>query len=46
MSRSKSLIGPALRTRSMSTQRGEVALAAAALNKMIRVANPISVCVA
>jgi hypothetical protein len=43
MGRYKSLIGPALRARSLPTQRGEVAVAVAALNKMIRAAKPISV---
>ena len=46
MGRYKSLIGPALRARSMPTQRAEVVVAVAALNKMIQVAKPISVHVA
>jgi len=43
MGRCKSLIGSALRARSLPTQRGEVAVAVAVLNKMIQVAKPISV---
>ena len=46
MGRYKSLIGPALRARSMPIRRGEVVVAAAALNKMIQVAKPFSVRVA
>ena len=44
--RYKSLIGPALRARSLPSQRGEVAVTVAVLNKMIYVAKPISVRVA
>lgn len=46
MFRYKHLIGPKLRTRSLPTQRGEVAVAIAVLNKMIRTAKPFSVRVA
>ena len=44
--RYKHLIGPRLRARTRAGQRGEVALAVAALNRMIRVAKPVSVHVA
>ena len=44
--RYKHLIGPRLRARSLPGQRGEVALAVQALNRMIRIAKPISVRVA
>ena len=40
--RYKSLIGPRLRARTFSTQQGEAAIAVEALNRMIRVAKPIS----
>ncbi len=40
------LIGPKLPARSLPAQRGEVAIAVAALNKMIRTAKPVSVRVA
>ncbi len=39
----KHLIGPKLRARSLPAQRGEVAIAIAALNTMIRTAKPVSV---
>ena len=41
--RYKQLIGPKLRARSLPGQRGEVAIAVAVLNTMIRAAKPISV---
>jgi hypothetical protein len=41
--RYKHLIGPKLRARSLRSQQGEAAIAVATLNKMIRVAKPISV---
>ncbi len=43
MARYKHLIGPKLRVRSLPTQRGEVAVAVAVLNMMIRTAKPVSV---
>ncbi len=46
MFRYKHLIGPKLRARSLPAQRGEVAIAVAVLNKMIRTAKPVSVRVA
>ncbi len=46
MSRYKHLIGPKLRTRSLPAQRGEVAIAIAVLNTMIRTAKPVSVRIA
>ncbi len=46
MARYKHLIGPKLRARSLPAQRGEVAIAVAALNKMIRTAKPVAVRVA
>jgi Transposase DDE domain len=44
--RYKHLIGPRLRARSLPGQRGEVALAIQVLNRMIRIAKPVSVRVA
>ena len=44
--RYKHLIGPKLRARNLPGQQGEVALAVQALNRMIRIATPISVRVA
>jgi len=44
--RYKRLIGPKLRARNLPGQQGEVALAVLALNRMIRIAKPISVRVA
>ena len=41
--RYKHLIGPKLRARSLPGQQGEVALAVQVLNRMIRLAKPISV---
>src|SRR3712207_272817 len=41
--RYKAIIGPRLRARTLSAQQGEAAIAVAALNRMIRVAKPISV---
>ena len=41
--RYKHLIGPKLRARSLPAQRGEVAIAVAVLNKMIKAAKPVSV---
>jgi len=46
MARYKHLIGPKLRARSLTAQRGEVAIAVAVLNRMIRTAKPVSVRVA
>ena len=46
MSRYKHLIGPKLRARSLLAQEGEVAIAVAVLNTMIRTAKPVSVRVA
>ena len=44
--RYKALIGPRLRARTLSPQRGEAAIAVAVLNRMIHAAKPISVRVA
>ncbi len=44
--RYKGLIGPKLRARALPAQRGETAIAAEVLNRMIRAAKPISVRVA
>jgi hypothetical protein len=44
--RYKGLIGPKLRARGLPAQRGEAAIAAEVLNRMIRVAKPTSVRVA
>jgi hypothetical protein len=44
--RSKALIGPRLRARTLANQQGEVALGCEVLNRMIRVAKPISVRIA
>ena len=41
--RYKHLIGTKLRARSLAAQQGEVAIAVKALNRMIRVAKPLSV---
>jgi Transposase DDE domain len=41
--RYKAIIGPKLRARSLPAQQGEAAIAVAALNRMIRVAKPVSV---
>jgi transposase len=41
--RYKHLIGPKLQARSLQNQQGEAAMAVAALNKMIRVAKPMTV---
>ena len=46
MARYKHLIGPKLRARSLPAQKGEVAIAVAVLNTMIRTAKPVSVRVA
>lgn len=46
MARYKHLIGPKLRARSLPAQKGEAAIAVAALNTMIRTAKPVSVRVA
>ena len=46
MARYKHLIGPKLRARSLPAQQGEVAIAVAVLNTMIRMAKPVSVRVA
>lgn len=43
IARYKHLIGPKLRARSLPSQQGEVAIAVAVLNTMIRTAKPISV---
>ena len=44
--RYKALIGPRLRARILSNQQGEVALGSEVLNRMIRVAKPVSVRIA
>jgi hypothetical protein len=44
--RHKAIIGPKLRARTLPAQRGEAAIAAEVLNRMIRVAKPVSVRVA
>jgi hypothetical protein len=44
--RHKALIGPRLRARTLAIQQGEVALGLGVLNRMIRVAKPISVRIA
>ena len=44
--RYKAVIGPRLRARSVPAQQGEIAIGVAVLNRMIRVAKPISVRVA
>ncbi|WP_169747472.1 IS5 family transposase [Belnapia moabensis] len=44
--RYKAIIGPKLRARLLPAQQGEVAMAAEALNRMIRVAKPVSTRVA
>ena len=44
--RYKALIGPRLRTRTLANQQGEVALGVEVLNRMIRVAKPVSVRIA
>jgi hypothetical protein len=41
--RYKALIGSRLRARDMANQQGEVALGSEVLNRMIRVAKPVSV---
>jgi len=46
MARYKHLIGPKLRARSLPAQKGEVAIAVAVPNTMIRTAKPVSVRVA
>ncbi len=44
--RFKAIIGPRLRARTLPAQRGEAAIAVRVLNRMIRVAKPVSVRVA
>ena len=44
--RFKAIIGPRLRARTLPAQRGEAAIAVQVLNRMIRVAKPVSVRVA
>ena len=44
--RYKAIIGPKLRARSLPAQQGEAAIAVGVLNRMIRVAKPVSVRVA
>jgi hypothetical protein len=44
--RFKAIIGPKLRARSLPAQQGEAAIAVGVLNRMIRVAKPVSVRVA
>ncbi len=44
--RYKAIIGPKLRARILPAQQGEAAIAAEVLNRMIRVAKPISIRVA
>ena len=46
MFRYKHLIGPKLRARSLPAQGGEVAIAVAVLNRIIRTAKPVSVRIA
>ena len=41
--RYKHIIGPKLRVRSSDSQEGEVAVAVQVLNRMIRIAKPISI---
>ena len=41
--RFKALIGPRMRARALANQQGEVALGSEMLNRMIRVAKPVSV---
>ena len=41
--RNKAIIGPKLRARILPAQQGEVAVAAEVLNRMIRVAKPVSI---
>ncbi len=41
--RYKALIGPRLRARTLANQQGEVALGVEVLNRMTRVAKPVSV---
>ena len=41
--RYKAIIGPRLRARSLPAQQGEAAIAVEVLNRMIRVAKPVSV---
>jgi hypothetical protein len=44
--RYKAIVGPKLRARALQAQQGEAAIAAEVLNRMIRVAKPISIRVA
>jgi hypothetical protein len=44
--RDKASIGPKLRARGLPAQQGEIAIGVEALNRMIRVAKPVSVRVA
>ena len=44
--RYKAIIGPKLRARGLPAQQGEVAIASEVLNRMIRVAKPVSIRVA
>jgi hypothetical protein len=46
ISRYKALIGPRLRARGLVNQQGEGALGVEVLNRMIRVAKPVSVRIA
>lgn len=46
MGRRKHLIGPKLRSRTLTGQQGEAALAVPVLNRMTRTAKPISVRIA
>ena len=41
--RYKAIIGPKLRTRILPAQQGETAIATEVLNRMIRVAKPVSI---
>ena len=43
MGRYKHLIGPRLRARTLLAQQGEAAIAVSVLNRMIRIAKPVSV---
>ncbi len=44
--RYKALIGPRLRARDVENQQGEISLGVEVLNRMIRVAKPVSVRIA
>ena len=46
MGRYKAIVDPRLRARVLSSQQGEAAIAVEVLNRMIRVAKPVSVRIA